>query len=179
VDQTGNNNQLVKAILRRRTWLTFSNDPLFQTFDQVHIIWTQWKRTPIVERLKGHQCYNKIEGNYLLTNKYYLLSTMRDYYDRIGGTQGAKSYLDVMPLTFRMSIDRLSGVSGNSGYNKFKNAFETEKRDAGSSIWIVKPGENSNRGRGIQIFGEIDQIRDFVETTARENFLYPMTKFVI
>ena len=81
---------------------------------------------------------------------------MRDYYDRIGGTQGAKSYLDVMPLTFRMSIDRVSGVGGNSGYNKFKNAYETEKREAGTSIWIVKPGENSNRGRGIQIFGEID-----------------------
>jgi hypothetical protein len=33
VDTTGNNNQLVKSILRRRSWLTFSNDPLFQTFD--------------------------------------------------------------------------------------------------------------------------------------------------
>jgi len=115
----------------------------------VHIIWTQWKRTPIVEKLKTHQFYNKIEGNYLLTNKYYLLSTMRDYYDRIGGTQGAKSYLDVMPLTFRMSIDRLSGVTGNSSYAKFRNAYDQEKKETGTSIWIVKPGENSNRGRGI------------------------------
>lgn len=179
VDTTGNNNQLVKSILRRRSWLTFSNDPLFQTFEQVHIIWTQWKQTRIVEQLKPHQFYNKLEGNYLLTNKYYLLSTMRDYYDKLGGGPDSKTYIDVMPLTFRMSIDRLSGVNGNSGYAKFKSTFEQEKKDAGTSIWIVKPGENSNRGRGIQIFGEIEQIRDFIETTTRENYLHPMTKFVI
>ena len=55
----------------------------------------------------------------------------------------------MMPLTFRMSIDRVSGVSGNSGYAKFRAAYDQEKKEHGSSIWIVKPGENSNRGRGI------------------------------
>jgi hypothetical protein len=81
---------------------------------------------------------------------------MRDYYDKLGGAPDSKTYLDVMPLTFRMSIDRLSGVNGNSGYSKFKQTYENEKKDNGTSIWIVKPGENSNRGRGIQIFGEIE-----------------------
>lgn len=132
VDTTGNNNQLVKSILKRRNWLTFSNDPLFPNMDQVHIIWTQWKKTNIVQALKSHQIYNKIEGNYLLTNKYYLLSTMRDYYHRFSDTKGTvdegvqltpKSYLDVMPLTFRMNIDRKAGTKGNAGYQKFTKAF--------------------------------------------------------
>jgi ABC-type protease/lipase transport system fused ATPase/permease subunit len=46
-------------------------------------------------------------------------------------------------------------------------------------VWIVKPGENSNRGRGIQIFEDLDQIREFVETTTREDLNHNMTKFVI
>ena len=46
-------------------------------------------------------------------------------------------------------------------------------------MWIVKPGENSNRGRGIQIFEDLDQIREFVETTTREDVTHNMTKFVI
>lgn len=33
VDNTGNNNILVKSVLRRRGWLTFYNEPLFSGFD--------------------------------------------------------------------------------------------------------------------------------------------------
>lgn len=28
-----------------------------------------------------------------------------------------------------------------------------------NSVWIVKPGENSNRGNGIRIFKEITKIK--------------------
>jgi hypothetical protein len=40
VDTTGNNNILVKTLLKRRSWLSFSNEPLFPNMDAVHIIWT-------------------------------------------------------------------------------------------------------------------------------------------
>ena len=43
----------------------------------------------------------------------------------------------------------------------------------------MKPGENSNRGRGIQIFKDIDEIKEFIESTASENINQQETKFVV
>jgi hypothetical protein len=119
VDNTGNNNQLVKAVLRRRSWFVPCNE-----IEQAQIIWTQWKKSKIVENLKPHQLYNRIEGNHLLTNKYYLLSSMRDFYDR----QGAGTcYLDVMPLTFRLTVEPKGRLTVNPGYQSFRDAFEQSK----------------------------------------------------
>ena len=42
----------------------------------------------------------------------------------------------------------------------------------------MKPGENSNRGRGIEIFKDLEAIKDFVEACSRENEPEE-TKFVI
>lgn len=84
-----------------------------------------------------------------------------------------------MPLTFRMNIDKKAGTNGNAGYQKFTKAFDELQEKEGQSVWIVKPGENSNRGRGIQIFEDLDQIREFVENTTREDLNHNMTKFVI
>lgn len=39
-DSTGNNHQLVKAVLRRRSWFAPSSEPLFPNSEQVQIIWT-------------------------------------------------------------------------------------------------------------------------------------------
>jgi hypothetical protein len=30
------------------------------------------------------------------------------------------------------------------------------------AIWIVKPGKNSNRGRGIRIFSQVPKIKKFL-----------------
>lgn len=35
----------------------------------------------------------------------------------------------------------------------------------GKAIWIVKPGENTNRGCGIQVCRELQQIREIVSNT--------------
>lgn len=83
-----------------------------------------------------------------------------------------------MPLTYRINIDMSKGsVSQNQSYQRFAQAYMETKRNEGDKIWIVKPGENSNRGKGIHIFDDINQIREFVESTAREND--NKTKFVI
>jgi tubulin--tyrosine ligase len=102
---------------------------------------------------------------------------MRDYYDRAGL---GKCHLDVMPLTYRISIDIAvqPNVNMNSGFQSFRDAFEQSRTLTGQSIWIVKPGENSNRGRGIEIFKDLEAIKDFVETCSRENEP-EKTKFVI
>lgn len=35
----------------------------------------------------------------------------------------------------------------------------------GKSIWIVKPGENTNRGAGINVCKDLQQIKDIVNNT--------------
>jgi hypothetical protein len=39
------------------------------------------------------------------------------------------------------------------------------------TIWIIKPGENSNRGRGIRIFKRVDLIRLFLQQKAGERWV--------
>lgn len=41
----------------------------------------------------------------------------------------------------------------------------------GKSVWIVKPGENSNRGRGIEIFNNIKQIEEFISSQKGSKFV--------
>jgi len=31
------------------------------------------------------------------------------------------------------------------------------------NIWIVKPGENTNRGKGIKVCNSVEQIKEYIE----------------
>ena len=103
---------------------------------------------------------------------------MRDFYERNVSRGG--SHLDFMPLTFRLNIDLANGqtIEVNPGFQRFRDAFQQSMIHTGQSIWIVKPGENSNRGKGIQIFSDLDEIKDFVEDCSRDNE-NEKSKFVI
>ena len=63
-----------------------------------------------------------------------------DYYTRIG----EDPYL-TLPLTYHIK----DGVSDTS-FTDLKREYERNITD-GVNVWIVKPGENSNRGFGIQV----------------------------
>ena len=39
------------------------------------------------------------------------------------------------------------------------------------AIWIVKPGKNSNRGRGIRIFQEVTKIKKFLQSKMGEEWI--------
>ena len=94
--------------------------------------------------------YNKIEGSSSLSNKKSLFFNLMEYYQRIG----VDPYL-TLPLTFHIK-DGLNSPS----FNEFKQEYE-QNLSEGSNVWIVKPGENANRGFGIQVaktFREIQQI---------------------
>eukprot|EP00347_Sterkiella_histriomuscorum_P014857 403359260 len=174
VDNTGNNHQLVKSLLKRRSWMT-SVDTLKSNFDQVNIIWTQWKKQKILTQQKQTHIYGKIDGNHYLTNKYYLLDTMKNFYkDR------NKDYSQIMPLTFRIDYQERS-LNQNRNYQKFLKFFNKQEAiiqqqklnilDTTTSeiqaqldnLWILKPGENSNRGRGIVIMKKLSEIIQFLE----------------
>jgi len=51
-------------------------------------------------------------------------------------------------------------IKTEENMNKFKE-FEIME-ECPDAIWIVKPGKNSNRGRGIRIFSQVPKIKKFL-----------------
>ena len=56
-------------------------------------------------------------------------------------TNNGKQVFDYLPLTFHI----VNGTEDPS-YTQFQQTFNTT-----GGMWIVKPGENSNRGCGIDV----------------------------
>ena len=49
--------------------------------------------------------------------------------------------------------------SSDAGYAKFLKAYKDLELKKDPNIWIIKPGENSNRGTGIQVANSINEVR--------------------
>jgi len=62
---------------------------------------------------------------------------------------------------------------GDKEFQKFMEIFKDYDsgksqgalENLGKQIWIVKPGENTNRGCGIQVCRELAQIKDIISNT--------------
>lgn len=75
-----------------------------------------------------------------------------------------------MPLTFHIK----EGLSDPS-FLKFEHIYTEANAGRetaldhhpkfGKHLWIVKPGENTNRGCGITVCKDLDQIRNLVQST--------------
>lgn len=66
--------------------------------------------------------------------------------------QQQRDLFEFLPLTFNIKTQKEM-----SNYEEF-----TVMQKESQAIWIVKPGENSNRGRGIRIFDKICNIKKFL-----------------
>lgn len=87
-----------------------------------------------------------MENNFHLSNKKAIYYNMKIYYESIG-----QDWFKVLPLTFHIK----EGVNDKE-FNKFCEVFKGNDNGQygnmdklGKSVWIVKPGENTNRGSGI------------------------------
>ena len=97
--------------------------------------------------------YNRLDANYHLSNKKALFVNIREYYIAMG----IDAFEVAIPLTFHIS----SGQN-DPEFVKFKNAFEQFSKGRGHNVWIVKPGENTNRGCGIQVASSLEEIKSLV-----------------
>lgn len=105
--------------------------------------------------------HNKLECNFHLSNKKGLYENMVAYYSAIGIDPFTK-----VPITFHIK----QGVKDEE-FVKFEQFFlKSVKESKKRPLWIVKPGENSNRGNGITVCDMLEQIKDELR-----NDLHPTT----
>jgi tubulin--tyrosine ligase len=104
--------------------------------------------------LRSHNHFNE---NYFIGNKKALFYSMRKYYEL-----NDQNVFDFLPLTFHIS----RGVD-DPEYTKFLkhyNQLQEQQQQQGQSrqiknIWIVKPGEFTNRGTGITVCSSLDDVK--------------------
>jgi tubulin--tyrosine ligase len=99
--------------------------------------------------------HNHFDGNGWLCTKRGLCQQMTALYF----SQGRDPF-GATPLTF---IVREDGTS-DPEFPRFRQAFDALDSEAGQRTWLTKPGEWSNRGCGIKIFNDADEVAQRVDT---------------
>lgn len=103
---------------------------------------------------------NHMENNFHLSNKKAIYYNMKIYYEATN-----QQTFKFIPLTYHVR----EGLSDRS-FAKFEEVYNNPDKSEclanypamGKSLWIVKPGENTNRGCGITVCKDLAQIRQIV-----------------
>ena len=102
---------------------------------------------PAKLELYPYKLYNKVEGSSSLCNKKTLFCNLKEYYEAIG----QDPYL-ALPITFHIK----DGVDDTS-FTAFREYY-SQNLTKDANMWIIKPGENANRGNGIQVENNFKEI---------------------
>lgn len=100
--------------------------------------------------------HNKIEHNYHLSNKKALFYNLVRYYTALG-----MDPFDYIPVTFHVKNGENDPV-----FAEFEEKFwefDKQLEESGKKIanlWIIKPGENTNRGNGITVASDLPQVKE-------------------
>jgi hypothetical protein len=85
---------------------------------------------------------------------------VHSYYSALG----LDPFATAIPLTFHIKS------SNDPEYKRFENTFRRFEQDKSSlNIWIIKPGENSNRGTGIQVANSLQEIQSIIKQFSQSN----------
>ena len=104
-----------------------------------------------------------MEDNFHLSNKKALFLNMRQYYD----IQGLDVF-QVLPVTFHIKNgDQDPEFAKFSEYYQAEEEKRTGKMNT-ANVWIIKPGENTNRGQGIQVERDFEVIRRILNESVGE-----------
>lgn len=98
-----------------------------------------------------------MEDNFHLANKKALFMNMVSYYRKLD----LDPFDVAIPLTFHIKS------SSDQEYEKFIKVYERHQEIGKSNIWIIKPGENSNRGCGIEVAENLRDIKTLIDNNAR------------
>lgn len=95
---------------------------------------------------------NHLINNYVIGNKKALFNTMANYY-----RDTHQEVFDFLPLTFHITdgMEDKKYFEFLRYYHKRAKEVAKHNQEKGKekqfNAWIVKPGENSNRGNGIKM----------------------------
>lgn len=123
------------------------------------------KKDPML--CEKNQICNHLEYHIHLSNKKALYYNMKTYYECMG-----EDPFNFIPLTYHIKDGSL-----DCQFEVFRKTFEqlTNGEDAEGNklrhkvqnIWIVKPGENTNRGNGINVCKDFEQIVNIVDSNIK------------
>lgn len=106
---------------------------------------------------------NHFKNNYVIGNKKTLFKTMSVYYKN-----REDNVFNYLPYTFHVR----NGIEDESYFRFLKYYYQRGKeirkkmqgeKEELSNIWIVKPGEFSNRGYGIRVCKTLEEIKNIIK----------------
>ena len=120
--------------------------------------------------------HNKIEFNQHLTNKKGLYLSLKSYCEAL-----ELNLFDFVPLTFHIKMGE-KDPQFLKFVEEFNSNSEPEKKKKLMNIWIIKPGENSNRGQGISVSSSLEEIKSIINEKAasksNETRTYIIQKYI-
>ena len=190
----GNNGELVRATMKHRWWWNNCGNEIDNS-PNANLVWTQWRKSTYMQAMKPNddplfpKLCNHLWQDFELGNKKSLYWNMKKYLEEKGD-----SYTTYMPLTFHVQ------EPNDEEFNKFVEAFnsngaqndsskeevyvateensdEEENAKGSQNIWIVKPGEDSNRGCGIVVSNDYNEICSIVKNVGK-NRSYILQKYI-
>lgn len=114
-----------------------------------------------------YRVHNHLCNNFVIGNKKALLQTMKIYY-----LSKSENVFDDLLLTFHVKkeIDDDEYLSFLQHYYQFSRERKEQEMESMASsqkihnVWIVKPGELTNRGKGIIVCFSLDEIKNIVRS---------------
>lgn len=104
----------------------------------------------------GMRAHNHFEKNALISSKAGLRETMVGYY-----TSHGRDPFGAIPLTFVVRAG-----SCDPEFARWLESFE-ELRAKKESVWLVKPGDKANQGKGIVICDSVEEVREAIDSKSR------------
>mmetsp|Transcript_86761 Transcript_86761/g.165808 ORF Transcript_86761/g.165808 Transcript_86761/m.165808 type:complete len:734 (-) Transcript_86761:120-2321(-) len=154
-------------------------------FPEIQFFWTQWSHQDIFDAMANQQfglcvalneetrmtmklkkippepplapcarVYNHFEGNGLLCTKCGLCEVMTEYY-----MAHNRDPFGALPLTFVVRQG-----SSDEQFAEWRRAYDAIEAESGQKIWLVKPGEWANRGCGIRIYDDANEVQERVDS---------------
>jgi len=105
-----------------------------------------------------------MEDNFHLANKKGLLMNLKEYYRLKSGRASCVFEAKVFPKTFLIRSND-THTYGKDDLNELKLYLQENPE----TYWIVKPGEDSNRGAGITLCENPKQLMELVRNVIRND----------
>lgn len=110
------------------------------------------RNTPAPQRM-----YNHFEGSAALTNKADLRDTIVAFYLRHG-----RDPFSIVPPTFVVR-----GGTSDAEFAIWRRMYDGNAESTGQRMWLVKPGDKANRGNGIRIYDDAEELAERVDSKER------------